>query len=213
MRAGRDGTLQLVRRCRLTLLLAGLVLVVAGPQPAALAQSDAEIEQMLEQGADALGGGAEDFGDDTLDPADSGGGVVGGEVGTEPSDDAAPDDFDIDPDFDLSPELPEAPPAADAGPPLPPPYYAPGPGVAAAPVSSVAGLAGPQLTVDPLRAAGLVLVALLLLAIALSALSRALGWREPLGSPVAAPPSRRRRLADAMATVADDMRDFVRRRR
>lgn len=204
-----DGTLQRVLRNRLPLLLAGLAIAVCAPAPAAFAQTQEEMKQLLDSQADALMQ-RDDVGGDTMDPSDPGGAVVGG----EPSDDPA-GDFAIDPDFDLSPEEPADVPevAATAGPPVPPPYYMPGPGAATNPVASVTQLTDPEVPLEPLRLGALALVVLLLGGISFAALSRALGWREPLGSPVATRRSRARRLADSMVLVADDMRDFVRRRR
>ncbi len=208
MRACRDGTLPVVQLRRPTIALLAIALAAgAAPTPAS-AQTRDQLEKLFEEQAEDLlsGDGAE-----TIDPAESGGVVGGGDL-PDAIDPPVVDDEDEGALDELGGALP---PAEATPPPVPPAYLVPGPSAGRMPVSAVANLTEPVVEAEPLRIAALSAAALAALALATAAALRALGLRDPLASPVAAaaPPGRLRRVADRSTALADDMRDFLRRAR
>lgn len=152
--------------------------------------------------------------------------VQGGDVTTEESPatpGVVPDEADVPAEEDPAPEAPatiETPgidPDADLASgttPVPPPYLTAGPSAELQPVSAVAAITEPEVSLPPLRTAALIAPALALLLLAAAGILRATGVRTAAHEPVdTAPAKGASRLGDATRQIADDMRDFLRRSR
>lgn len=98
--------------------------------------------------------------------------------------------------------------------PEPPLYLVPGASAQGQPISSVAELSDADVPLEPIRTASLIATLLAALLIAAATALRSLGLRTPVVDPVAPPRTGPgARAADRLRATADDMRDFLRRRR
>lgn len=111
--------------------------------------------------------------------------------------------------------VPTPTPEAAAAP-TPPPYLTAGAGAQRLPtVATVGDLTEPVVPIAPIRLAGIACALACLLLLAYAGLMRSLGLRTAARSPAAAtaPQGRVARLGDRARLVADDVRDFLARRR
>lgn len=100
--------------------------------------------------------------------------------------------------------------------PGPPAYLVPGQSAAVQPVSGVERLTEPEIPLEPVRLAALIATLLAIFGVGGAALLRSLGLRTAVVSPVVLVSARRgpfTRARDRTGTLADDVRDFLRRDR